>query len=150
MPTRIIAKSVDFAVARGWLCPLAMWLVIADGEGAQRELTQEELAALPQQIVYRSGTIRSLTIHGVRVSSLSSLFPECHARFVTLVSAEGKCRTLPMAELEHAVVAYRLDHGPLSAEMGGPFRLLLQDGQRLVSVSSLRRIVFTDEAAIAA
>jgi hypothetical protein len=127
-----------------------MWLVVADSAGAQRELTQEELAALPDQITFRSAAFRALTIHGVRVRALLELFPGCRPRFVTLVTAEGKCRTVRFDELENAVVAYRLDHGPLSAEMGGPFRLLVEDGQRLVSVSSLRRIAFSDEAAIAA
>ena len=127
-----------------------MYLVVADETGAQRELTQDDLSALPDQITYSSGTIRSLAVHGVRIGALLGLFPGCRARFVTLVSAEGKHSTLPISELENAVIAYRLDHGPLSAEMGGPFRLLIQDGQRLVSVSSLRRIAFAEEAAIAA
>jgi hypothetical protein len=97
-------------------------------------MTSDDLAALPAEfqvpnVAAYASHLRggSGPIGGVRLSGLLrqvQAHPE--AIFVNVKSRSGYVATLWRREIEPlAIVAYTRDGGPLSAELGGPFRLIV-------------------------
>jgi len=130
-----------------------MEMLFVGGPCAARELelTAGDLAAVPaehqvpdvgQLVAGREGT--ALRFGGL--VELSGVAAE--ARFVHVASADGAfTANLPLEEVRaHGLVLYGHAGGALPARLGGPFRLLLVDGDDCsVNVKFLSRVEFAVE-----
>jgi DMSO/TMAO reductase YedYZ molybdopterin-dependent catalytic subunit len=114
---------------------LATWTLTVDGEvESPLTLSYEELRALPATEV--TTDIHCVTrwsrfdagFKGVHWRELAALCrPKPTARFAIAHAEHGFTANVPLAALEdeHALVAYEADGEPLTAEHGGPVRLVI-------------------------
>jgi DMSO/TMAO reductase YedYZ molybdopterin-dependent catalytic subunit len=114
---------------------LATWTLTVDGEvESPLTLSYEELRALPATEV--TTDIHCVTrwsrfdagFKGVHWRELAALCrPKPTAQFVIAHAEHGFTANVPLSALEdeHALVAYEADGEPLTAEHGGPVRLVI-------------------------
>jgi DMSO/TMAO reductase YedYZ molybdopterin-dependent catalytic subunit len=114
---------------------VATWTLTVDGEVASPlALSYDELRALPATEV--TTDIHCVTrwsrfdagFKGVHWRELAALCrPKPTARFAIAHAEHGFTANVPLAALEdeHALVAYEADGEPLTAEHGGPVRLVI-------------------------
>ena len=105
-----------------------MTLLRIEGEVEQtRTFTFADLAALPDQVTDVGQLVPGREGGGVRLQAiLDQVHPASAAAYVTLKSTDGKfSASVPLEAVRNAIVAYRLDHEPLSEKKGGPFRFLI-------------------------
>ena len=114
---------------------VATWTLTVDGEvESPLTLSYDELRALPATEV--TTDIHCVTrwsrfdagFKGVHWRELAALCrPKPTARFVIAHAEHGFTANVPLAALEdeHALVAYEADGEPLTAEHGGPVRLVI-------------------------
>jgi DMSO/TMAO reductase YedYZ molybdopterin-dependent catalytic subunit len=118
-------------------------ILTIEGEGMlRRELSYDELAALPEQVTSSSVLFGGREVVGVRIASLLRLIhPPGSARFMTFVSTDGYSTTLPLAAAAAAILVIRIGEEPLTRERGGPVRLVTGNPDlrsSLKHVSSIR------------
>ena len=112
-----------------------------------RELTIDDLSRVDarHQVPDISRLLPGRQGAAVRLAALAELAGAQAAQFVNVASADGSfTANLPMAQaLEHGLVLYSLDGEPLPAKFGGPFRLLLTEGEDCsVNVKFLASLAF--------
>jgi DMSO/TMAO reductase YedYZ molybdopterin-dependent catalytic subunit len=97
-----------------------------EGDGvSRRELSYEQLAAMPEQVAHTSVSFGWREVGGVRVSSvLRAIGLPDRARFVTFMSADGYSTTMPLSAADGALLVIRIGEAPLSVDRGGPVRLV--------------------------
>lgn len=86
----------------------------------------EDLQALPNQIEDVSRVVPGKVGAGVALSAILARVGLSQGATHVYLESEDKSfqATLPLAEVRHAVLAYRLDEGPLPESKGGPVRFL--------------------------
>ena len=111
------------------------------------ELTTADLSRVHarHQVPDISSVLQGRRGAAVRLAALAELADTRGARFVHVESADGSfTANLPLEQaLEHGLVLYSLDGEPLPAKFGGPFRLLLAEGEDCsVNVKFLAGLTF--------
>jgi DMSO/TMAO reductase YedYZ molybdopterin-dependent catalytic subunit len=116
---------------------LERWRLTVDGAvGAPLQLTWEELQALPQvddQQDFHCVTgwsVLDLTFRGVRFETVAALArPLATATHVMCHAADGYCTNLALEEAlkPDVLLAHSLEGQPISAEHGGPVRMVVPE-----------------------
>ncbi|MFT5584673.1 MAG: G3E family GTPase [Cognaticolwellia sp.] len=117
-------------------------LTLSDGQGYSAALNRWSLAALPGQVADVSILLPKRQGAGVFLSEIVKLLnPDLQAE-VMLVASDGMVSgPTAVSELGRAVVVYLLDGGELPANKGGPFRILVPEGESAcANVKGLARI----------
>ena len=107
--------------------------LIVEGEvNRMRELSFEELAALPRQVPDVGSLVPGKQGGAVWLDAvLEAAGAKPDARFATLVADDGAFAvSVPLdAVRTNAIVAYRLGDGPLPEKQGGPARFYVVDAK---------------------
>lgn len=114
------------------------------------------LSTLDHQVPDIGALVAGREGSGVRLRAiLDAAGPAPEASFVTLESADGTfAASVPIADVEDAVVLHSLGDQALPAELGGPFRFLIPDADRCntggadrcATVKFLGRLTVTESA----
>jgi DMSO/TMAO reductase YedYZ molybdopterin-dependent catalytic subunit len=106
-----------------------------------------EGAALVDETERLSPKVRG---QGVRLSAVLVVAQPAPAATHAVVHDDGEYRAcLPLADAGLAVLAHRLDGGPLPDELGGPLRLLVPTSDNAcLSVKRVTRVELTDHAEV--
>ncbi len=96
-----------------------------------RELDFQELAALDGQIEDVGALIPGRVGGAVTLQAiLDRLAPDAALDYLTVESTDGGfAASVPLEELRHAVIAYRVGDEPLPRDKGGPLRFLIPDDE---------------------
>ena len=132
--------------------PVSMSTLSVGGPCASRslDLSSDELAASRRAASdpgHRQRVLPGRQGTAVRLAALAELAGAGGAQFVHVASDDGSfTANLPLDQaLEHGLVIYSLDGEPLPARFGGPFRLLLAEGEDCsVNVKFLASLTFVE------
>lgn len=109
----------------------------------QLKLTPSALRELPQRdftndfTCLEGWTVPDVKWGGVPLEDILSLArPSIHARYIHASAGEFGI-SLPIERISRVLIATHLDHQPLSAVHGGPFRLVVPDGDCFMQVKWL-------------
>ena len=89
----------------------------------------EDLRRLPGQVADVGQCIPGRDGSGIRLQSLlEQVGPQESVKYITLESTDGTfSASVPLAAVQDAIVAYKLEDAPLPAQKGGPFRFFIPD-----------------------
>jgi DMSO/TMAO reductase YedYZ molybdopterin-dependent catalytic subunit len=115
------------------------------------QLTPAALQGLPQRdftsdfICLEGWTVPDVKWGGVLLEAVLSLAkPAAQARYIQ-ASAREFSIPLPMDRVEQVLIATRLDNRALTAEQGGPFRLVVPDGDCFMQIKWLDHLELREE-----
>ena len=94
---------------------------------APQNLSFDDLQQLSDQVDDIGQFVPGREGSGVRLRAvLDCVSPKETVKYITLESTDGKfSASVPLDAVRDAIIAYRLEDGPLPAQKGGPFRFFI-------------------------